>query len=248
MSASPVVLLHGWAANGRIFDPLRTALPPQFQAVCATPDLPGHGHADFNGFFDLTAIADQMAASLSAPAHILGWSLGGMVALALAARHPQQVRSLCLTATAAKFGATADYPEGLPRMPLASMVTAFAADYRTALHHFMDVQLLYTPERRVFLDKWSRTVADAGAPVALEAALAALEAADWRAVLPAIRCPVLLVFGSKDALTPARMGRHLHRHLPDSRLHLIEHAAHAPFLSHTQDMAVLLTDFWKSCP
>ena len=48
-----------------------------------------------------------------------GWSLGGMVALYLAARHPHKVRALCLTASFAKFRAEAGYPEGLSNPALA---------------------------------------------------------------------------------------------------------------------------------
>ncbi|MCP2039661.1 pimeloyl-[acyl-carrier protein] methyl ester esterase [Neisseria sp. HSC-16F19] len=248
MSLSPILLIHGWGANGRIFSPLRAALPPERQARTGAPDLPGHGEAGFNGVFDIAAIADDFAARLDRPAHIVGWSLGGMVALAMAARHPQHVRSLCLTASAAKIPAAADYPQGLKRMPLAAMIDGFRADYAAAMHRFIELQLLYTPEKRHFINEWSADVAAPGAPAALEAALAALESADWRAGLPEIRCPVLLVYGGKDALTPVRMGEYLHRHLPKSRLHIIDKAAHAPFLSHSDEMAATLIDFWKHCP
>lgn len=248
MSVPPILLIHGWGANGRIFRPLCAALPPELQSACAAPDLPGHGEADFNGVFDIAAIADGLAARLERPAHIVGWSLGGMVALAMAVRHPARVRSLCLTATAAKITAAANYPQGLKRMPLAAMIDGFRADYAAAMHRFIELQLLYTPEKRHWIQDWSTDVAAPGAPAALEAALAALEAADWRAELPEIHCPVLLVYGGKDALTPVRMGEYLHRHLPGSRLYIIDKAAHAPFLSHSDEMAATLIDFWKHYP
>ena len=85
-----------------------------------------------------------------------------------------------------------------------------------------------------------------GAPRALQAALDAVNRADARPFLAHIQQPVLLVYGQKDAITPPRMGEYLHRHLPDSRLHLIEKAAHAPFLSHADEFAGVHQRFIKA--
>ena len=86
-----VLLLHGWAANHHIFDLLAAGLP---ECRVAAPDLPGHGAAGSDGTFDVAAVADSLAAQLNEPAHLLGWSLGGLVALHMAAHHPEKVRSL----------------------------------------------------------------------------------------------------------------------------------------------------------
>ena len=43
------------------------------------------------------------------------------------------------------------------------------------------------------------------------------------------------------------MGEYLHRHLPHSELHIIEKAAHAPFLTHAAQFAAWLADFFNRC-
>ena len=75
--------IHGWAANSHVFTPLRDDMPQSWQI--RTPDLPGHGAAPDNGVFDIIAIADALAAEIDEqqPADVLGWSLGGLVALHL---------------------------------------------------------------------------------------------------------------------------------------------------------------------
>ena len=82
-----------------------------------------------------------------------------------------------------------------------------------------------------------------GTPQGLADALAAVSAADTRFRLPEIRCPALLVYGSRDAVTPLRMGQYLARHLPDARLEVLPQTAHAPFLSHADETAKLLVAF-----
>ena len=114
-----VLLLHGWAANHHIFNLLAASLP---ECRVAAPDLPGHGAAGFDGTFDVAAVADSLAAQLNEPAHLLGWSLGGLVALHMAARHPEKVRSLCLTASFARLSAAPDYPERLANPALGKMI------------------------------------------------------------------------------------------------------------------------------
>ena len=245
---APVYLLHGWAANHHVFDPLHHTMPAAIRAAWHAPDLPGHGAAAFNGHFDLAATADALAAEIHAPAHLVGWSLGGLVALYLAARHPEKVQTLCLCASFAKFQAAADYPEGLSQPALAKMLALFGQDYHKYLRQFIELQLLYVPQRRERLAEVMPQLTQYGAPVALAAALDALSEADARPLLAQIHCPVLLVYGDKDSITPPRMGTYLHRHLHHSRMEIIHQAAHAPFLSHPAEFSALLTQFWHTHP
>ena len=125
-SAKKVYLIHGWAANRHVFDDLIPRLSADWDIRAL--DLPGHGDAPFAEPFDIAAIAETFAAQIDTPAHILGWSLGGLVALYLAALYPDKIRSLCLTAGFARLTADTDYPEGLANLALGKMVGAFRQD------------------------------------------------------------------------------------------------------------------------
>ena len=234
-SAKKVYLIHGWAANRHVFDDLIPRLPADWQIRAL--DLPGHGDAPFAEPFDIATIAETFAAQIDTPAHILGWSLGGLVALYLAALYPDKIRSLCLTAGFARLTADTDYPEGLANPALGKMVGAFRQDYAKHIKQFLQLQLLHTPNSAEILHKILPDLSRHGTPAALQAALDAVNQADARPLLAHIRTPSLLVFGQKDAITPPRMGEYLNRHLTDSELVLMEKAAHAPFLSHADEFA-----------
>lgn len=240
------VLIHGWGANHHVFDPVHTYIPESWKQHWWTPDLPGHGAAPFYGRFNLDEIADELAAQISNPVNLVGWSLGGMVALCLAARHPEKINTLCLTASLAKLLASSDYRQGLQRVSLDTMANHFAADYHKYMQQFLQLQMLYaTSSAQNNISQLTATICQYGAPSALNAALLALKQADLRPLLSSINCPVLLLYGGRDAITPPRMGEYLHQHLPQSEWVLLPQAAHVPFLSHTTEFAQVLSQFWE---
>ncbi len=95
----PLVLLHGGLGSGEMFGPVMPELTEHHQVVA--PDLQGHGRtADIDRPLDIRLMADDIAAlidhlGLDKP-DVVGYSLGGGVALQVAARHPHKVRRLVL--------------------------------------------------------------------------------------------------------------------------------------------------------
>ena len=96
-AAIPALMVHGFLGSGADWQPVRRHLPAR-PLWC--PDLPGHGQAALAGPPSLSALADHLALGLAARgwprAHVVGYSLGGRIALTLAERHPQCIASLVL--------------------------------------------------------------------------------------------------------------------------------------------------------
>jgi pimeloyl-[acyl-carrier protein] methyl ester esterase len=85
----------------------------------------------------------------------------------------------------------------------------------------------------------------AGAPdsAALRIGLRILRDADLRAELPRVRMPTLVLAGERDALVPAAACAALATALPQARAHIMERAAHAPFLSHLDEFCTEVRHF-----
>jgi pimeloyl-ACP methyl ester carboxylesterase len=110
----PMVLLHGGLGSGEMFAPVLSAYTTGHQVIL--PDLQGHGRtADIDRPIDVRLMADDIAAliahlDLEKP-DVMGYSVGGGVATALALRHPELVRRL--VSLSANIRRDAIYPEML---------------------------------------------------------------------------------------------------------------------------------------
>src|SRR5215469_17163922 len=111
-SGRPLVLLHGGLGAGEMFTPILPTLAERHQVI--TVDLQGHGRtADIDRPLDAWFMADDIAAlidhlGLDRP-DVVGYSLGGGVALRVAARYPASVGRLVAAST--HIRADAVYPE-----------------------------------------------------------------------------------------------------------------------------------------
>jgi pimeloyl-ACP methyl ester carboxylesterase len=96
--SKPILFLHGSGFTGRWWIPQLEALSADYPV--GAPDLPGHGQRVSQKFTldgALAAIDDEMVGPLAPPVLLTGISMGGYVAIAYAARHPEQVAGLVLS-------------------------------------------------------------------------------------------------------------------------------------------------------
>jgi pimeloyl-[acyl-carrier protein] methyl ester esterase len=239
MAERPLVYLHGWGLHGGIWAEMAAFLPG------LTPDLPGYGSVASVSPYNAEALADALAAKLPDGAAVCGWSMGGMVALALAARHPDKVSRLVLVATNPAFVSRPDWPLGLAPDVLAGFAQALGAAYKATLLRFLSLQARGGDQARAVIERLRGSVFSRGEPAAetLAAGLDLLREVDLREVVEHVRCPVLVMHGAYDTLCPPQAAQWLVESLPNGRLALHARAAHAPFLSHPDWFAAELTGF-----
>lgn len=233
-----VVLLHGWGLHGGVFGRLAAHLATRYRVHCV--DLPGHGATPVSGRFDAAIVAANLARQFPEPVHVLGWSLGGLVAQHWAAQQPQQLRSLSLVATSPLFIRRTDWEYGQPEAAMRAVGAQLHDAFEATLKNFLALQMLGAPQARDTLKALNGQLFAHGRPLGLLPALDCLLQADLRALAGAIHVPTALFFGARDRITPAGAGHWLQAQLPDATLHLFEQASHAPFLSHEQEFLTLL--------
>ena len=96
-----LTMLHGWGLNGAVWNGVRDTLAERFTLHII--DLPGHGRSHGAPVGGLDAFVDAVAHAMPQRTHLLGWSLGGHTALALAHRYPERIDRLvtiCCTPSA----------------------------------------------------------------------------------------------------------------------------------------------------
>jgi pimeloyl-ACP methyl ester carboxylesterase len=126
-TGQPLILLHGGLGSGEMFGPTLTELAQQHQVI--TVDLQGHGRtADIDRPIDIRLMADDIAAlidhlKLDKP-DVVGYSLGGGVALFTAVKYPDKVRRLVVASAHARRDAIP--PEMLAQQ---AQVNAAAAEF-----------------------------------------------------------------------------------------------------------------------
>ncbi|GAA3188180.1 hypothetical protein GCM10010486_65870 [Nonomuraea roseoviolacea subsp. carminata] len=251
-SGPVVVFLHGLFADRSMFAAQIRALSDTHR--CIGVDLPGHGASTWPaGGWTLDDIAADIALLIQeshwGPVVVVGQSQGGMIAMRLAARRPDLVRSLVLTGTSAR-------PEPAERHDLwrrrRSVLDTGTAEQRHAV--MREVQEAATDPR------W-RTANPATAaaelnvmvghdPAAMALALdaAVLHRPDIRHLLPGIQAPTLVVAGANDRAMPVELSNEIAELIPAARLRLVPDAAHHLPLEASDQVTGLITRFLADHP
>jgi pimeloyl-[acyl-carrier protein] methyl ester esterase len=232
--------------SSQVFAEVAGQLADQFHILC--PDLPGHGESGPATDSSLAGFATDICAWMSelsvAPAPLLGWSLGGQVALQIAAGSSRCVEKLLLVATTPCFCQADDWPHGLPKTQVRALQRNLQRAYEKTLGDFFNLQFV---GENLPKDRYRQIIKFAvrkGHLPAVDAALASLRIlgeADIRHHLQQIEKPTLVMHGELDRIVPVGAGEYLAAELPDARYQPFAQIGHAPFFSRPKECV----DIWR---
>lgn len=242
-AGSDLVLLHGWGMHGGVWAGVVPVLAQAHRVYVV--DLPGYGDSAAITPYTLDTMVQPLADSLPPQFDLCGWSLGGQVALMLAARYPTRVRRLATVGCNPCFVTRADWSHGVPSEVLQLFADSLAQDYTGTLKRFLALQVQGDATARAVLTQLRALLFARGQPTdaVLKDGLAILLHADLRPLLGEIKQSTLVVHGEHDTLAPLAAGAWLADALPNARFHAVPGASHAPFLSHSADFTAALSDF-----
>lgn len=239
-----LVMLHGWGMNGAIFRPLLDYLQDDFEVFCV--DLRGHGKSAWmNTDFDQQV--DELARVLP-HCVLLGWSMGGLYATALAKRYPERFSHVLLVASNPCFVQQDDWHSAVAQQVFDEFCGALSGDWKATIRRFVGLQLHGAEQSRHLIRQVTTLLHDAGAPhpEALNYGLELLLKHDARDTLKNLLQPVMMVLGRLDTLVPISLLQQIHRVNPLIRVECFPHSAHVPFVSHPQQFADLIREFTQS--
>jgi len=150
-----------------------------------------------------------------------------------------------LLASTPKFVATEDWDRGMAAADLADFGAALLAEPEMTLLRFLSLQTRGMPGQKALLQQLRQTLLAAPVPSgeALAGGLAILRDTDLREDLQQLTQPALVLHGALDTLTPPAAGAWLAETLPRVQHIELARAAHAPHLSHAEEVAAAVGRF-----
>jgi malonyl-CoA O-methyltransferase len=237
-----LVLIHGWGCDSRTWQPLVESL--QRFASITLIDLPGFGAAEPLPDFLLDEVLDKIAVQLPQDAVVMGWSLGGMLAVQLAARFPERIRAVITLAANLKFVAASDYPAAMAAEINRQFNQGFAQDPQATLKLFCGLLAQGDADERSLLKQLRRQDAGAVTQNWLQA-LQLLTALDNRPAFAQLTQPGMHLLAEKDALVPVAAAELMAQINSRQEIHIVENTAHALHWSNPQIVSDVIARFVK---
>lgn len=198
----PLVLLHGWGCDSHSWQPLVPAL--QAFADVVVVDLPGFGASAPVPEFDLETVLQRLEECLPPRCVLVGWSLGGMLAVALAERCPNSVQRVITLASNLTFVARPGWPSAMAPAVNRRFNTGFQADSALTWRRFIGLMAQGDSAERVLLKRLRHAfVAPDINATAWHDALQRLAQMDNRERFARLTQPGLHLYADGDALVPS---------------------------------------------
>ena len=230
--STPLVLLSGHMSSAATWEHQVRQLPRQRRVV--VPDA----HYGLNS---IAAMARTIAASAPERFDLVGWSMGGYIALELYPLVRERIRSLTLISTSARAESRAALirrAEFLRAVQTSGLRAAFVAS--------LD-QMIKDPQR-VDADFRARIISNAvnlGEEVLFSQIKAMIGRNDNRSLLEQIDCETLVIAATDDDVVPKDYTEEIARHIPRSRLHIVAGTGHCAPWERAEEINRVLANFWQ---
>ncbi len=247
----PLVLLHGWGCDSRSWQPMLELLNQDFDLIMIS--LPGFDVA-VEAFEDVGVYLQTLLTQLPKRFFIAGWSLGGMLATAIAAKAPQRVRGVITLASNVCFVERDDYAHAMSRADFSAFVQGFEQSPDVTLKRFAGLMAKGDDNERQLL-KQLRNICASSWQLAGEQMPAQLAQSTWlcglgwlqqldnRSNFLSLTVPGLHLLADGDALVPPSIATTLNTLNTVQKVSLIKSASHAMHWSQPDEVFAAMKQF-----
>lgn len=241
----PILFLHGLLWSGEMFRSQIDALKSRHR--CVALDFRGQGKSEVtsDGYDMETLFADAAALIESlrlAPCHVVGLSMGGFVAMRLAARRPELVRSVVLLETSADPEPAENVPK-YRRLNFVARWLGLGLVANQVMPIMFGKTFLSDPARAEERGRWKRALVGNHKIGITRAVVGVVERKPVFDELPKIACPALVMVGDEDTATVPAKAERIASAIPGARKVTIPRAGHSSTIEEPAFVTQALASF-----
>jgi malonyl-CoA O-methyltransferase len=247
----PLVLLHGWGCDSRSWQPLLESLNRDLDVLVCS--LPGFTHQQ-EPSNTIAGFLTVLLAQLPERFYVAGWSLGGMLAIQLAAKAPHRVQGLITLASNLCFVERADWPTAMKSDVFDAFASGFNQSPGLTLKRFAGLMSKGDTNERELLkrlrsdcsESWDASIesnSESAVKMQWSTGLQWLEKIDNRQLFSELSVPGLHLLAGSDALVPAEISSALTPLNNSQRVEVIASASHAIHWSAPEKVLAAMNQF-----
>jgi sigma-B regulation protein RsbQ len=232
----PMVFVHGFGCDQNMW----RLMAPHFAEThtCILLDLVGSGQSDLSAYDArkyatlhgyASDLCEVLSAVTSAPAICVGHSVSAMIGLLANLQSPDQFLAQVMVGPSPCYINDGDYVGGFTRADIASLLQTMEANY-LGWSSNMAPAIMGAPEQPELGVELTNSFCRTDPEIARQFARATF-LSDFRAELPRLQAPTLVLQCSDDIIAPRSVGEYMQKHIPHCTLRVIENVGHCPHLS-----------------
>jgi pimeloyl-[acyl-carrier protein] methyl ester esterase len=237
-------MIHGWGFDSSVMKTLADSLRDSFEVVLI--NLPGYVDQPLVSDYSLRNLASIVGDRVENDSIVLGWSMGGLVALELAKHYPSKIQSLVLLASTPCFEEKSDWTNALSAKVLNNFICGYNSQPLKTLEKFTFLAAEDSHQPRNWIRDLKMLSSGQLDPEALKAGLTILKEADLRLELSQLKISTTMVFGQEDTLVPAAVADEIQKLNREINISILPDCGHSLFLSHTQQVANIIRHHAKT--
>lgn len=234
------MVIHGWGMNSSAWGSIAEQLEQYFRVTWV--DLPGHGinhHVEANS---IEEIVEVILPEIKQGTHLMGWSLGGLVAQQVIKQKPSLINKLVMVASTPRFSQNKDWQYAMPMDVLSAFSDNLQRDIKGTIKRFIALQFMGVKGSQAIQHELrSAILSHLPNENALKTGLKVLQEQDYRDL--AMQQKQLWLLGEKDRLIPVGIEADLKALYPDATVNVMKGAGHAPFMTEPRLFANFVIDF-----